>query len=70
MHDGAELRRPEEFLQGLAKNLASTLTDTAPGPLSPPARQNQQSNNPLETHSAPPLTTPQLTNLADLPRRN
>jgi len=70
MLDGAELRRAAEFLQGLEKNLASPLTDAVPSPLSPPARQNQQSNNPLETHSAPSLATPQLTNLADLPRRN
>jgi hypothetical protein len=70
MHDGAELRRPEEFLQDLAKKLDSPLTDTVPSPISPPARQNQHSNNPQETHSAPPLATPQRTNLADLPRRN
>src|ERR1700735_1793277 len=34
MLDGAELRRAEEFLQDLEKNLASPLTDTAPSPLS------------------------------------
>jgi hypothetical protein len=70
MLDGAELRRAEEFLQDLEKNLASPLTDTAPNRLSPPARQNQQSNNPQETPSAPPLATPQPANLVDLPRRN
>ena len=70
MLDGAELRRAEEFLQDLEKNLASPLTNTAPSPLSPPALQNQQSNNPQETHSAPPLATPQPTNLADLLRRD
>ena len=70
MLDAAELRRAEEFLQDLEKNLASPLTNTAPSPLSPPALQNHQSNNPPETHSAPPLATPQRTNLADLPRRD
>jgi hypothetical protein len=69
MLDGAELRRAEEFLQDLEKNLASPLADTAPSPLPPPALQNQQSNDPQETHSAPPLATPRSTNLADLPRR-
>lgn len=69
MHDAAELRRAEEFLQDLEKNLASPLADTAPSPLSSPALQNQQSNNPQETPSAPPLAAPQPTNLADLPRR-
>jgi hypothetical protein len=69
MHGGAELRRAAEFLQDLAKNLASPLTDTAPNPsLSLPARENPQSNNPQETHSAPPLAIPQPANLVDLPR--
>ena len=71
MHSGAELRRAAEFLQDLEKNLASPLTDTAPNfPLSLPARRNPQSNNPQETHSAPPLATPQAANLVDLPRRD
>jgi hypothetical protein len=70
MLDAAELRRAEEFLQDLEKNLASPLTNTAPSPLSPPAFQNQQSNNPQETPSATPLATSQPANLTDLPRRN
>ena len=70
MLDGAELRRAEEFLQDLEKNLASPLTNTAPSPLSRPAVQNPQSDNPQETHNAPPLATPQPTNLADLLRRD
>jgi hypothetical protein len=68
MYDGAELRRAAEFLQDLAKNLASPLTDTAPSRLFPPARRNPNSNNPQETPSAPPLATPQPANLVDLPR--
>jgi len=40
MLDGAELRRAEEFLQDLEKNLASPLTDTVPSPLFPPLLQN------------------------------
>jgi hypothetical protein len=71
MHGGAELRRAAEFLQDLAKNLASPLTDTAPNSFqSLPARRNPQSNNPQETHGAPPLATPQPANLVDLPRRD
>jgi hypothetical protein len=71
MHGGAELRRAAEFLQDLAKNLASPLTDTDPNSfLSSPARKNPQSDNSQETHCAPPLATPQPTNLADLPRRD
>jgi hypothetical protein len=70
MYDGAELRRAAEFLQDLEKNLASPLTDATRSPLPPPARQNQHSNNPQETPSAPPLATPQPANLVDLPRRN
>ena len=70
MHDGAELRRAAGFLQDLEKNLASPLTDTDPSSSLPlPARRNPQSNNPQETHSAPPLATPQPANLVDLPRR-
>ena len=70
MHDGAELRRAGKFLRGLEKNLASPLTDPVPGPLSSPALQNLRSNNPQETHSAPPPATPQRGDLADLSRRN
>jgi hypothetical protein len=67
--DGAELRRAAEFLQNFGKNLASPLTDTEPNSsLSLPARENPQSNNPQETHSAPPLAIPQPANLVDLPR--
>ena len=69
MHEGAELRRAAEFLQDLQKNLALPLTNNAPSPLSPPAHQNQHSNNPQETPSAPPLAFSQPTNLADLPHR-
>jgi hypothetical protein len=70
MLDAAELRRAEEFLQDLEKNLASPLTDSGPSPLSALALQNPQSNNPQETPSAPPLATPQPAHLADLPRRD
>ena len=70
LYDAAELRRAEEFLQDLEKNLASPLTDTAPSPLSASALQNRQSNIPQETPSAPPLATPQPAKLADLPRRD
>ena len=69
MYDGAELRRAAEFLQDPEKNLASPLTNTAPSPLSLPALKNPQSKNPQETPSAPPLATPQPTNLANLSRR-
>jgi len=70
MHDGAELRPAAEFLQDLEKNLASPLADTEPSSsLSLPARKSPQSNNPQETPSAPPLASPQPTNLADLSRR-
>jgi hypothetical protein len=69
MHGGAELGRAAEFLQDLAKNLASPLIDTDPNySLSLPARKNPQSDNPQETHSAPPLATTQPANLVDLPR--
>ena len=71
MHGGAELRRAAEFLQDLAKNPALPLTDTDPSSSLPlPARRNAQSNNPQETHSAPPLATPQPASLVDLPRRD
>jgi hypothetical protein len=71
MHGGAELRRAAEFLQELAKNLVSPLTDTdANSSLSLLARQNPQSDNPRETHSAPRLATPQPANFVDLPRRD
>ncbi len=71
MHGRAELRRATEFLQDLAKKLDSPLTDTDPNSfLSLPARRNAQSNNPQETHSAPPLATAQPANLVDLPRRD
>ena len=71
MHGGAEVRRAAEFPQDLEKNLASPLTDTDPSSSLPlPARRNAQSNNPQETHSAPPLATPQPANLVDLPRRD
>jgi hypothetical protein len=69
MHGGAELRRAEEFLQDLEKNLASPMTYTAPIPPSESARKNPQSNNPQETPSAPPLAPPQPANLVDHPRR-
>jgi hypothetical protein len=49
----------------------SPLTDTDPSSSqSLPARRNPQSNNPQETHSAPPLATPQPANLVDVPRRD
>jgi hypothetical protein len=71
MHSGAELRRAAESLQDLAKNLASPLTDTDPASSqSLPARRSPQSNNPQETHSAPPLATPQPADPIDLPRRD
>ena len=70
MYDGAELRRAAEFLQDLKKNLASPPTDTDPNSfLSLPARRNPQSNNPQETHSAPPLATPHPAYFVVLPRR-
>ena len=71
MHDGAELRRAAEFLQDLEKNLASPLTNTDPNSSqSLPARRNPQSKTPQETHSAPPLATPQPANFVGLPRRD
>jgi hypothetical protein len=71
MHGGAELRRAAEFLQDLEKNLASPLIDTDPNSFqSLAARKNAQSENPQETHSAPPLATSQPACLVDLPRRD
>jgi hypothetical protein len=71
MHGGAELGRAAEFLQDLEKNLASPLTDSDPNSSLPsPARQSQQSDNPQETPSAPPVTAPQPAKLVDLPRRD
>ena len=70
MYGGAELRRAAESLQDLEKNLDSPLTDTDPASSqSLPARRNPQSNNPQETHSAPPLATPQPAYFVVLPRR-
>jgi hypothetical protein len=62
MHDDAELRRAAEFLADLEQNLASPLTNTAPIPLSSPARNNEQSQNPQETHGAPPVEIPLISN--------
>jgi hypothetical protein len=62
MPDDAELRRAAEFLADLEQNLASPLTNTAPNPLSSPARNNEQSNNPQETHSAPRIEIPRISN--------
>jgi hypothetical protein len=62
MCDDAELRRAAEFLADLEQNLASPLTNTAPKPLSPSARDNEQSKNPQETRSAPPIETPRISN--------
>ena len=62
MYDDAELRRAAEFLADLGHNLVSPLTNTAPNPLSSPARNNEQSNNPQETHGAPPVEIPLISN--------
>ena len=62
MFDDAELRRAAEFLADLEQNLASPLTNTAPNPLSSPARNNEQSKIPQETGSAPPIETPRISN--------
>ena len=59
---------PGSFCEALRRT--SPLTDPVPGPLSSPALQNLRSNNPQETHSAPPPATPQRGDLADLSRRN
>jgi hypothetical protein len=62
MHDDAELRRAAEFLADLEQNLASPLTNTAPNPLSSPARNNEQSKNPQETPGAPSIEIPRISN--------
>jgi hypothetical protein len=62
MYDDAELRRAAEFLADSEQNLASPLTNTAPIPLSLSARNNEQSKNPQETRSAPPIETPRISN--------
>jgi hypothetical protein len=62
MHNDAELRRAAEFLADLEQSLASPLTNTAPNPLSSPARNNEQSKNPQETAGAPPIETPRISN--------
>ena len=62
MYDDAELRRAAEFLAELAQNLASPLTNTAPIPLSSPARNNEQSQNPQETRSVAPIEPPRISN--------
>jgi hypothetical protein len=62
MVDDVELRRAAEFLTGLEQNLALPLTNTAPNPLSLSARDNEQSKNPQETGSAPPIETPRISN--------
>ena len=62
MYDDAELRRAAEFLADLKQNLASPLTNTAPNPLSLSARDNEQSKNPQETHGAPPIEIPRISN--------
>jgi len=61
MVDDAELRRAAEFLADLEKSLALPLTNTAPNPLSLSAHNNEQSNNPQETHGAP-IETPRISN--------
>jgi hypothetical protein len=62
MYHDAELRRAAEFLADLEETLASPLTNTAPNPLSLSARNNEQSKNPQETHGAPPLEIPRISN--------
>jgi hypothetical protein len=62
MYDDAELRRAAEFLADLGHNLVSPLTNTAPIPLSLPARNNEQSNNPQEIHGAPTIENPRISN--------
>jgi hypothetical protein len=62
MYDDAELRRAAEFLADLEKNLALPLNDTAPNPLSLSAPKNEQSKNPQETHGAPPIEIPRISN--------
>src|SRR6202046_1359726 len=53
MLDGAELRRAEEFLQDLEKNLASPLTDTVPSPLFPPPPAKNRDPNGRTTIPSP-----------------
>jgi hypothetical protein len=62
MYDDAEVRRAAEFLADPEENLASPLTNTAPNSLSSSARDNEQSKNPQEIHSAPPIETPRISN--------
>ena len=62
MYDDAELRRAAEFLADLEENLASSLTNTAPIRPSSSARDDEQSQNPQETCSAPPIETPRSSN--------
>jgi hypothetical protein len=62
MYNDAELRRAADFLADLEKNLASPLTDTAPNLLSLSAPNNEQSKNPQETHGAPPIEIPRISN--------
>jgi hypothetical protein len=62
MYDDAELRRAAEFLAGLEQNLASPLTNTVPNPLPLSARNKEQSQNPQETRSVPPIETPRISN--------
>jgi hypothetical protein len=62
MYYDAELRRAANLLADLEKNLALPLTNTAPTPLSSPARSNEQSKNPQETHGAPSIETPRISN--------
>src|SRR6202046_2405768 len=57
MLDGAELRRAEEFLQDLEKNLASPLTDTAPSPLSKISNPTILRRLPVP-HRSQPLNSP------------
>jgi hypothetical protein len=67
MYNDAELRRAADLLADLEKNLALSLTKTAPNPLSSPARSNAQSKNPQETHGAPSIETPRISN-RELPK--
>ena len=66
MYNDAELRRAADLLADLEKNLALSLTNTAPTPLSSPARKNEQSN-PQETHGASSIETPRISN-RELPK--
>jgi hypothetical protein len=62
MYDDAELRRAAAFLADPEKNLALPLTNSVPKPLSLSARNNEQSKNPQETHGAPLIETPRISN--------